>query len=290
MKFEKLDLRHKDILDKYNSMGDPLSSVQNFNALYTWTDALDFEIAVEDDVVYIFRNKPHFGFLPPLMNDKNKMPQAVLKIKEYCDEHDYEPKILDAEKWLIDVLDELNIPFKSIEDPDNSEYVYDAQRLMNLTGKKYHGKKNHYNNFIKNQKFELFDLKDTKNEAIEMNKLWLKGRESEYTLGELEGTKRALKNLDLLNLKGTTLFVDGVCVAFTISEDLKDNGVLVHVEKATDDINGAFTFINVENLKRNHKDALKVNREQDLGIEGLRKAKLSWKPIEMVDKYKITLL
>ncbi|NLB22448.1 MAG: DUF2156 domain-containing protein, partial [Clostridium sp.] len=96
-------------------------------------------------------------------------------------------------------------------------------------------------------------------------------------------------HLDLLPIKGLAFFIDGVCQAFTITEDMPNNNVLVHVEKANDDFHGLYSFINSESQRILHPNAEIVNREQDMGIEGLRKAKLSWRPIGMVDKFTIKL-
>ena len=289
MIFDKLDLKHKELVEKYNKFANPLSSVHNFTAIYTWKDPLDIEICEEEGILYLHRNKPEFGFLPPLMEDWSRIGEAVKKMKNYSYEKGFKPVVIDAEQYFIDRLNDSSIEFRSEEDRDNSEYVYDVQKLKRLSGKKYHGKKNHYNHFIKNLNYEVKDLKDSFEDALRVGKKWIEGKETDYTLGELKGIHDAFENFDLLNLKGIAVYVDGVCEAFTISEDIPNNNVLIHIEKANDLINGVYTFVNSMNLQVNHPDSVKVNREQDLGIEGLRKAKLSWKPIEMVDKFKIYL-
>ncbi|UUM12548.1 phosphatidylglycerol lysyltransferase domain-containing protein [Clostridiaceae bacterium HFYG-1003] len=290
MEFEKLDLKHQAIFDRYRHLGNPLSSVQNFTALYMWKDALGIEICDTGSIVYFRRTVPPiFGFLPPLTSTDQEIVRAVREMKQFSQEHEFPCQIIDAEQWIIDQLARYDIPHEVIEDRDNSEYLYSGEKLRTLSGKKMHSKKNHYNHFVKNQNYEIRPLKGNTGAALAMTKRWLEGRESPYTLGELEGIRLAFEHLEALPVKGITVFVDGVCQAFTISEDLTEDAVLVHVEKASDEVNGLFTFVNSENQKINHPDAVTVNREQDLGIEGLRKAKLSWKPIGMVDKFIVRL-
>ncbi len=286
MEFEKLDLKHKELFEKYDHIGDPVSSVQSFTAHYMWKDGLDTEIFEEDNVLYMRRVEPPIvGFLPPLtLNDKD-LPKAIAKMADYADANGYPRTIIDAEQWLLDKLTEQEIPHTFTEDPDNSEYLYSADKLRTLSGKKFHSKKNHYNRFVKNQNYEVRPLKGNTAAALNMARRWLDGKESPYTKGELKGIDLTFQNMDVLPVTGITVFINGVCQAFTICEDVTESAVLVHTEKANDDIPGLFTFINSENMQINHPHAEIVNREQDLGIEGLRKAKKSWRPIGMVDKF-----
>lgn len=289
MNFEKLDIKHKDLFSKYKPYTNHISSVHNFIELYIWKDALDLEVCEENEILYIRRLKPAFAYIPPVVVDDSKITEAIDKIKEDCTKNNEPFIILDAEQWFVDKLKNNNIDMEVTEDRDNSEYLYDGQKLKTLSGKKLHSKKNHYNQFIKNNNYSFKDLKDCMDDALDMEERWLKEKSSDFTIGEYEGIKNCFKNWDLLNLKGIAIFVDDVCQGFTISEDTSENSVLCHVEKANDSIKGAFTFVNSQNIVLNHPNAEIVNREQDLGIEGLRKAKLSWKPIGFVDKFKILL-
>lgn len=288
MEFEKLDLKHQAVFDKYEHLGDPISSVQNLTALYMWRDALGIEVCEVGEILFLRRTQPPvIGFLPPLTLNEADLPMAIAAMRQYADDHDFPCQIIDAEAWLLDQLKEQEIPFAADEDRDNSEYIYSAEKLRDLSGKKMHRKKNHYNHFVKNTNYEVRPLAGNTGAALCMAKRWLNGKESDYTLGELAGIELVFRNIDQLPVKGVTVFIDGVCQAFTISEDLNAEDVLVHVEKANDEVTGLFTFVNSENQRVNHPLALRVNREQDLGIEGLRKAKLSWRPIAMIDKYRI---
>lgn len=286
MEFEKLDLKHQKTFEKYKHLANPVASVHNFTALYMWADALGIEVWDSGTTLFLRRVLPPVsGFLPPLTLEEDGLGQALEDMRAYSLANNFPLQIIDVEKWFLEKLDQLGITYEAEEDPDNSEYLYDGEKLRNLSGKKMHSKKNHYNNFTKNQNYEVKPLAGNTKAALGMARRWLTGKESDYTVGELTGIELTFQHMDLLPVKGITVFVDGVCQAFTICEDTTDKSVLVHVEKANDEITGMFTFVNSENMRINHPDAEIVNREQDLGIEGLRKAKLSWKPLGMVDKY-----
>ncbi|MFZ2257490.1 MAG: phosphatidylglycerol lysyltransferase domain-containing protein [Clostridiaceae bacterium] len=286
MEFEKLDLKHQQVFEKYKHLANPVSSVHNFTALYMWKDALGIEIYDSGTTLFMRRVMPPvFGFLPPLSLEEGGLVKALDEMRQYALANDYPLQMIDVEQWFLEKLEAQHISFVAEEDRDNSEYLYDGDKLRNLSGKKLHSKKNHYNNFTKNQNYETRPLKGNTHAALGMAKRWLEGKKSDYTVGELIGIESTFQHMDVLPVKGITVFVDGVCQAFTICEDTSATSVLVHVEKANDGITGLFTFVNSENMRINHPHAQIVNREQDLGIEGLRKAKLSWKPLGLVDKY-----
>lgn len=286
MEFEKLDLKHQAVFEKYKHLANPRSSVHNFTALYMWKEALGIEVFDAGNILYLRRTMPPIsGFLPPLVFNDPDLAKALDNMKQFAHDSDYPVQIIDAERWLLDKLEEQGIPFHSKEDRDNSEYLYSGDKLRTLSGKKMHSKKNHYNHFVKNQSFEVRPLAGNTKAALCMARRWLEEKRTDYTIGELIGIELTFQQMQILPVKGITVFVDGVCQAFTISEEITPDTVLVHVEKANDSVPGLFVFVNSENIKVNHPQAEIVNREQDLGIEGLRKAKLSWKPLGMVDKF-----
>ena len=94
-----------------------------------------------------------------------------------------------------------------------------------------------------------------------------------------------LENFDYLNLKGGLICVDGNIAAFTIGEELTEDTFIVHVEKAFTDIHGAYTIINQQFIENDASEYKYINREEDMGIENLRKAKLSYHPDILLEKY-----
>jgi len=115
----------------------------------------------------------------------------------------------------------------------------------------------------------------------------IKKAEREIMLAyEKEAIEDILTNFEKLDFKGGVLYANGEICAFTVSEQLTKDMAVIHIEKANTDFNGAFAAINQMNLENTWSHLKYVNREEDLGIEGLKKAKKSYRPCRMIDKYK----
>ncbi|MCI8823444.1 MAG: DUF2156 domain-containing protein [Lachnospiraceae bacterium] len=172
---------------------------------------------------------------------------------------------------------------------DVEDYVYETEKLIQLSGKKYHGKKNHINQFkaaYPDWSYEpLTD--DNVEECFQMALRW---REFNGCEGDPEKNKEmcvALNSLRLqkeLELQGGVLRAGGEVVAFTMGEPVSEDTFVVHIEKAYADIRGAYPMINQQFLEHEVSRYTYVNREDDTGNEGLRKAKLSYHPAFMVEK------
>lgn len=191
--------------------------------------------------------------------------------------------------------------FEITEERDYFDYVYDAQKLKTFSGKKYHKKKNHLNAFLR--EFEgRYETKcmncQDREEIFEFLDRWhnMRDIEDEYKRDEheLRGIKRFLAEMEDVYEK-TNLYMYGVYVdkkleAFTMGTYLEDKKELfVHVEKANPFIRGLYVFINSSFIKECFEDALLVNREDDMGISGLRQAKESLNPIAFEKKYTIRI-
>ena len=178
-------------------------------------------------------------------------------------------------------------------DRGSYDYVYDIGDLAELKGKKYHGKKNHLNRF--KEICEGYIAEPISKENIpavrKMAENWFVSRTNEnpdadYHM-EKAAIERALKHFDELELMGIVITYNGEPIAFTIGSFLSEDTVDVHFEKARADVNGAYAAINYEFARyvRDKFPSVKfLNREEDMGIEGLRRAKESYKPHHMVEK------
>lgn len=182
--------------------------------------------------------------------------------------------------------------FRFIESRHNFDYVYSLETLANLSGKQFHSKRNHIKYFEKNNEWNFEEICDSNiDECKAMNEKWYKeavaqrsddsGIDKEYV-----AVNRALDYFNPLNLKGGLIRANGEVVAFTIGEKLNDDTFCTHIEKAFSSQRGAYPIINREFSKHLLKDFKYVNREEDMGLEGLRKAKLSYKPERLETKYR----
>lgn len=167
------------------------------------------------------------------------------------------------------------------------DYIYDCERLANLNGSKLHGKRNHINNFLK--KYPYYVYEDISEENIidcltvarkwadkhnAMAPLLTNDHEYEYSI-----INYALTHRNELNMIGGLIKIDRLPIAFTLGEPLCKDTFDVHFEKADDSIQGAYTMINREFVSRRLKNFKYINREEDMNLEGLRKAKLSYCPV-----------
>lgn len=175
--------------------------------------------------------------------------------------------------------------------PDRSlfDYVYTSDSLINLSGKKLHSKRNHINKFM--SLYENFEYKKLERnmfaECLKNVDKWLLEKyeptDSDYK-NEITVIKECFENYEKLGFVGGALLVSGNIAAFTIGEKYYKNSCVVHIEKADTNIEGAYAAINNFYIKNEWQNVKFVNREEDMGLEGIRKAKLSYKPHHLVEK------
>ena len=181
--------------------------------------------------------------------------------------------------------------FKFTPVRDNFDYIYSRESLATLAGKKLHGKRNHINRFMAmypDWRYEPITEKNIE-DAKAMNAEWCKqnGCHDKHSSLHREAcaVRSAFNHYFELGLTGGVLYVEGKVVAFTCGSPVTDDTFVVHVEKAFADIHGAYTMINQQFVKNTLESYEYVNREDDLGEAGLRKAKESYRPVMMYERY-----
>lgn len=186
-------------------------------------------------------------------------------------------------------------------DRDGYDYLYDIHRLADLPGKKMHNKRNHISAL--EREFPDWRYEELTPallpECLEMDREWYRrsrereGRQEEADLGN-EGIalREAMEHFEALGLEGGLIRIHGEVVAFTMGDRLNSTIYDVHFEKAYNELRGAYPLINREFARRvreKHPEICLLNREDDMGVPGLRKAKESYYPDEMVEKYSAIL-
>lgn len=170
---------------------------------------------------------------------------------------------------------------------DSSDYIYETEDLINLSGKKYHAKRNHLKKFYEAGGIFLEMTEDDFDECITFaaeNYNSDNAYDDESRVAEQFAINEFFTHFRELGLSGGILRLGGRIVGFTIGERLNSDTFVIHIEKADKDINGSFAAINNEFLKFKGKDCKYVNREEDMGLPGLRKAKRSYYPAFMNEK------
>ncbi len=290
MEFEPLELKHREMINSYLAMQRIESSELTFLTLYIWRKAFNIKLAKDSGcLIFEFRDN---GFPPSLRFPlgKGDKKAALHNSCKYFIENEFEPRFYGLTKDMTEELLQLcPEKFRIFPTPDYFDYVYSVNRLIMLSGKELHSKKNHINRFKRTYDYQYMPL--TSADYAEITTAydeWLAKREIEedyYLESEKQSISDILKNFDLLGCKGAKLYANGRLCAFTIGEQLNDNTALIHIEKADMEIGGAYAAINQMFLENEWSHLEYVNREDDFGIEGLRKAKQSYRPLFMVEKY-----
>jgi hypothetical protein len=176
---------------------------------------------------------------------------------------------------------------RPVPDRANSDYVYRTADLRALPGKAYHAKRNQVRRFAELYAPEVRPLTaDLASACLRVQEQWLEGqRNNESARDESTALVKALRHFDDLRLHGVGVLVGGSVVAFAIGEPLNSTTYVEHFEKALPGYPGAYQFLLQAFAQSLPEGSPYLNREQDLSVEGLRRAKESWRPAFLVDKY-----
>ena len=175
-------------------------------------------------------------------------------------------------------------------DRNYADYVYETEKLAKLSGKKYHSKKNHVNKFMSLYEDWAYEpiTKDNVEECFQMILEWRHENGcdgDEEKNAEICVAQNALRLYDELGFRGGALRVNGKIAACTIGEPgNKKDTMIVHIEKALTEVQGAYTVINQQFALHEGAAYRYLNREEDLGEDGLRQAKMSYKPVFLIEK------
>lgn len=262
------------------------SAMLGFASLYLWSKVYKIKYAVLDDNI-VFKSTNSRGvtnvyFPCGLRGDVRGF------VEKLCGELGETPVFSPLTESQLDIFKKLYPNAKVTYMRDKSEYVYNSSDLIELKGKKYHAKRNHIAKFdslydseyIKISEDNIDLLRETAGRIYEMN-----GRQPE---DEYIAIEEALDSFFDLGLKGAVLKVDGKPIAYSIGSEIDGQCADIHFEKADRSYEGSYTKIN--NLfAREFSHLPFIDREEDIGIEGLRKAKLSYFPCKMNDMYSVEI-
>lgn len=270
-------------LSKYPSF---CLSIFTFSSLATWGRVYHYQWAVSGGTLLLKFTGPE-DQKEHLMQPIGEFPSDLQgKIIEYARSLDYGLKIYGISNEFIDKYPEFVSHFEPVEHRDMDNYIYLAEDLALLNGRKYQPKRNLLNQFEKNNSWTSEPISAENIPACfeVINKVYDKKElgENSFLSQELESLDFVLNNFKELKEDGVLIRIDGDPAAFSIFEHLNPSMCAVHYEKAMREYKGLYQLINRETAKRILSKGYKyINREEDLGIEGLRKAKLSYCPIEL---------
>lgn len=296
MDFTRITLAASETIKEFTSVWQLELSDLSFANMFIWRDSHNIEYCVEDDVLYIklcHRRYPCFFFVPLMLDPERSLLEPLDKLRKYSSSIDEPLRVKSAteeqkSKIEMDCPDKYGFTF----DEGRFDYVYNTRDLIELKGKKYHGKRNHVNRFMSLYDYEYMPLgAEHVEECIGVYTAWAekKGVVGLDVEDEWRSVTEALYHFEELGLRGGAIRVDNAIQAFTLGEQLNSDMALIHIEKGNTDYEGIFSAINQMFLETEFSSTRYVNREEDLGIEGLRKAKRSYRPVRMVRKYDLKL-
>lgn len=290
--FRPIELGDRDIFRNILKQYRPEVSEYSFTNLFIWRAHYEFQWALFKDWIMIVCQNSQDSIYAMQPVGPSSRRNAALKLLEWLREERKAdaPRIERADERLVSEL-EREGRFIIDEAREHFDYVYTKNDLAQLSGNKYHSKRNHINQLLRTYSFVYDRLMPEHIQAcLELQEKWCQLRRCEEDLnllGEWDAVLEILAHFDALKVEGGVITIEGKVVAFIIGEMLNDTTVVVHIEKADPEISGLYQIINQQFCEKSMQGAVYVNREQDLGLPGLRKAKMSYHPHHFVKKYSV---
>ena len=293
-----IEINDKPLFDAYFKKFPPEISEFTFTNLFIWRKHYNFLFTELNNHLIIFSTNflkkdkksildqsETLFFLPPIGKNPSETIIELLNSFNSMEVHRVPENITEK---IREILIEKDLKIEILEDRDSWDYVYEKEAIKNLTGNKHRQNRRWLNKFLESYNYEFNLLsEDWVDKCRELQLKWCLQRgchEDESLLEEQKAINEALDNFNDLNYKGAIICVENECAAYTFGEMLNSDTLVVHIEKAHMQYEGSYQAINNLFLKNCCEDAQFVNREQDLGISGLRRAKESYKPHHMVKK------
>jgi len=296
--YRLIELSDRPALTQYLSLyPDNEGSECTFSNLYIWGQAEHIEWKIEGDCLLLHvRERGDKPCLLMVFAEPARMKAALEVAVESMRMRGEAFQMRSLPSWYVDLMQSCAPGRFAFErEPHHDDYVYCAADLISLSGKKLHGKRNHINKFLSNYgdrfTYERYtpELQDA---CLNVHRRWQNAQpipDAPALREEANSVRRALEGAEALGLVGGVIRIDGEVMAFSLGERITGDMALIHVEKAAPEIPGLFAMINRELAAHEFADLKWINREEDMGEEGLRQAKRSYQPARMIEKYGATL-
>ncbi len=283
MKYEPVTI---DIQQEYNrllAITPQIASDFSFANIYGWAEEYGLEIAFDRELAWIRQNSPQEACWAPVGNWDINWKKAI--------------EILPLRKNIVRIPEQLATLWQDVlpemlirPDRDHWDYLYSVPELIELKGNRFHNKKNLFNQFVNNYKYKYVTLeKKYIEKALALQTEWCLWKECNDSTA-LEAENKAILRVfsrweEIQGLFGAGIMVEKDMVAYTVAEVLPDNSLVIHFEKGCPGYKGVYQAINRLFLQNSASEYDIVNREQDLGDEGLKKAKESYNPVGYLKKF-----
>ncbi|UCD13303.1 MAG: DUF2156 domain-containing protein [Thermoplasmatales archaeon] len=287
--FQPVTLDDKQIFDQHYAKYPPTHSDNVFTTLISWKDyAKCYYAFLNDNLIIMIKIEGNFRFRPPIgKRDKDLFRQVLKLAKKEASDYPFGLIDVQTKDWL-----SKNFPnLKFISNRDYFDYVYLTSDLAELPGTAYGKIRNRLNKFMRNFAYTIEKIsKENMDDIRKFLKRWClwKDCESDPLLeSERKAILYSMANFFELELSGLAIRIDGNIEAISVFERMSPNTAVVHYEKGSPDYDGIYKAINAEAAKLLQKDFKFINREPDMGLPGLRKAKMSYCPHHMIEVFHV---
>lgn len=293
IQWKNITLDDKDIITKYYKKEQSRSCENTFANNFLWAPHYGTKYAIVENTLVFISGDGKFVTFPA---GKTNVKEAIDALQIYFEEQKKPFSMYMITKEKFDILQNLYPGKFQIEyDRNAADYIYESEKLSTLSGKKLHSKRNHINRFKENNPSWSYEpiTAETIEACTQMARKWCKENgctDDKEKKAEMCVTLNALKYFEVLGLKGGMIKTEAGIVAFTIGEECSNDTFVVHIEKAFAGVQGAYPMINQQFIEHEGMNYKYINREEDTGAEGLRKAKLSYYPIIMEEKGVVTVI
>lgn len=291
--FKLLEIEDREYIQARLTAYQPQASEWTFTNLFMWRHHYGLSWSTYEDTLMVVSQQvgaTPFGFPPIGPGSRQNAARLLLQWLEEV--HRVAGTIERADPRLVSELE--GSPDFAIEATrDQFDYVYRCEDLIQLGGRKYHAKRNHLNKLVRSYHFDYRPLTRKHTDAcLQLADNWCQWRRCEDDLnliGEWDAIREALQHFEVLELQGGVVLLNQKVEAFSLGELLNQDTAVIHIEKANPEIPGMYSLINQQFCEQCWSQVEYINREQDLGEPGLRKAKLSYHPDHLVEKHRIRL-
>ncbi|MGN1001492.1 MAG: DUF2156 domain-containing protein [Oscillospiraceae bacterium] len=290
LSFHPLTLADKPWIDKHVQEEDSRSADFNFGNMYLWDGRYRQLVADSYHRLVILSCAGDTPIYPFPIGGGDIRP-VVGEMRDYARAKGFPFVIRGLERDDVDKLEAL-FPgkFRFTADRDYFDYLYSAEKLATLSGKKLHGKRNHIHRFEEAHQWAFRPLtEELFPDCLALLDRWAAAEEPDaHIAAERDAIGRAFDHFNALGLMGGALFAEGRLIAFTLGEKISSDTFDVHFEKAEAEIQGAYPMINrefVRYVREQLPEIAYINREDDMGLLNLRQSKLSYYPDILLEKF-----
>ncbi len=274
--------------NKYRAQDPTNASEGVFMTMFIWNEYYNLSLAENGEFLFIrfdIKGKEPSYFFPI---GKGDIKKALDELSAYAKMRGERLNLRLVSRENMQKLKEVYADrFSYKESRDSYDYIYLTEKMISLSGKKLHAKRNHLNYFLENYEYEYMKVSDESllKECAQKADEWVNAKKKNKNSFETGAMQTYFRHFFSFNQTGAVIKINGEIVAMSFGERLNEDTALIQIELANENYRGAYQAINKLFCENEWKNFKYVNREEDMGIEGLRRAKESYQPEFLVEKY-----